>query len=229
MARFTQIMALVVLGSVLAVGIQWAQAGHHKDKANKGKKAHDQGFMSLTEGGDLSQWTTEGNWWVNDDNEIVIEPRKGEHGWRRFEDYLYTKKQYGDFILRLEYKLPKNGNSGVFFRIKDRAKPVKSGIEAQILDKTYGKADDKLGAHDSGGLIPGVAPSTNAIKPAGEWNAIKVMCKGRQIKVFVNGTKVVDVNMDDTPFKDRPDRGYIALQDHGLPLTFRNVEVKPLK
>jgi hypothetical protein len=222
MARLTRIIGSVLVAGSMVLAVQLAHGDHHKDDQKQ-----EDGFTSLLKGKNLSQWTTEGNWSV-DGNKLIIEPREGEHGWRRFEDYIYTKKKYGDFALRLEYKLPENGNSGIFFRIEDREDPVNTGIEAQIWDKTYGKPDDQLNPHDSGGLISAVAPSTNAIKPAGEWNAMKVKCRGRKVMVYVNGEKVVDANIDKTPLKNRPDRGYIALQDHGLPMTFRNVEIKTL-
>ena len=85
-----------------------------------------------------------------------------EKGWQRHDDYL-TRKKYKDFVLEVEYKYPKGGNSGVYFRIRDPKDPVKTGIECQVLD-SYGKPDDKMGHHDHGGIIRTVGPTKNMSK-----------------------------------------------------------------
>jgi hypothetical protein len=178
---------------------------------------------------ELSGWTTEGNWHVRDDGVLELQPREGEAGWKRFEDYLYTNQQYSDYVLRLEYRLSKEGgNSGVFVRIGDRENPVNTGMEVQILD-SHGKDEDELIHHDGGGLISAIPPEVNANKPAGGWNQMKIRLEGRQIRVHLNGQELYDVNIDETSLSDRPNEGYIALQDHGLPMYFRNVEIKELE
>lgn len=187
----------------------------------------EEGFKPLFNGKDLTGWTTEGNWVVEDGGVLAIKPREGEEGWKRFEDYLYTKKKYGDFVLKLEYKLKEGGNSGVFFRIGDREEPVDKGIELQILD-SYGTPDEEMTAHDCGGIIRTAAPSTNAAKPAGEWNEVKIALRGDHLKAWLNGKKIQDLSLEGTPVEDRPDRGYISLQDHGLNMWFRNIRIKTL-
>ena len=174
---------------------------------------------------DLSKWETNGNWIQEEDNVLVIKPRPGEEGWRRFDDYLWSKKQYGDFALELEYKIPEDGNSGVFVRVREKDDPVETGIEVQIND-VHGK--EELTAHDCGGVIGTVGPSKNMAKPADEWNKMRVTVVGTQLKVNLNGEQVVNVNLQNTSRSDRPMKGYIGLQDHGLPLQFRNVSIKKL-
>ena len=187
--------------------------------------------FSLNEGlaqqslNDLSNWETNGNWIQQEDNMLAIKPRSGEEGWRRFDDYLWSKKQYGDFALELEYKIPEDGNSGVFVRVREKDDPVETGIEVQIND-VYGK--EELSAHDCGGVIGTVGPSKNMAKPASEWNKIRVTVKGTQLKVNLNGEQVVDVNLQNTSRSDRPMKGYIGLQDHGLNSWFRNISIKEL-
>jgi len=174
---------------------------------------------------DLSKWETNGNWIQEEDNVLSIQPRPGEEGWRRFDDYLWSKKQYGDFALELEYKIPEDGNSGVFVRVREKDDPVETGIEVQIND-VHGK--EELTAHDCGGVIGTVGPSKNMAKPADEWNKMRVTVVGTQLKVNLNGEQVVNVNLQNTSRSDRPMKGYIGLQDHGLPLQFRNVSIKEL-
>jgi hypothetical protein len=174
---------------------------------------------------DLSKWETNGNWIQEEDNVLTIKPRPGEEGWKRFDDYLWSKKQYGDFALELEYKIPEDGNSGVFVRVREKDDPVETGIEVQIND-VHGK--DELTAHDCGGVIGTVGPSKNMAKPAGEWNKMRVTVMGTQLKVKLNGEQVVNVNLQNTSRSDRPMKGYIGLQDHGLPLQFRNISIMEL-
>ena len=186
-----------------------------------------EGWVKLYNGKDLTGWRTEGNWVPQPDGVLAIKPRKGERGWKRYKDYLWTEKKYKDFVIDLEYKLPKNGNSGLHFRIKDKD-PVKGGIEIQIKD-SHGKPDKKMTAHDNGGIIKTSAPKKNASKPAGEWNRLTVSVKGYHLQAVLNGVRIQDVQLDKGPVKDRPLEGYIALQDHGLPLWFRNIKIKELK
>jgi len=183
-------------------------------------------WTDLFNGKDLTGWTTTGNWYAEDGGVLSITPRPGERGWQRYSAYLYTDKQYGDFILDLEYKHPPRGNSGVFFRIADQKDPVNKGMEVQILD-SYGKKG-KLGHHDCAGIINVGGASKNMCKPAGEWNRMVITCKGTKVTVEHNGEVVNEVDLAETARKDHPLTGYIALQDHGLPLSFRNIRIMEL-
>ncbi len=189
-------------------------------------KDSDDGFVTLYNGKDLSGWTTTGNWLVEADGVLAIRPREGETGWKRYSAYLYTDKKYDDFVFDLEFKIPTEGNSGVFFNIADIADPVTSGLEVQILD-SYG-VEKELGHHDNGGVIKTSAPLKNASKPAGEWNRMVITCQGDSLKVELNGQLVQDLKLSETESKDKPTRGHLALQDHGLPLEFRNIRIMEL-
>ncbi len=189
------------------------------------------GFVALFNGKDLTGWKTQGNW-VVEDGLLEIRPVKGRSGWRRYKDYLYTEKVYENFVLSLEYRLPTNGNSGLHFRIAepeewDQIDPVAKGIECQILD-SYGKPDDKMTHHDGGGIIRTQGPSKNMSKPAGEWNKMVLACNGQNITVVLNGEEIINIQQDQGAMKDRPLKGYIALQDHGQQAWFRNIKIKEL-
>ncbi len=186
----------------------------------------DEGFVTLFNGKDLTGWETKGNWLVEADGVLAVQPRPGERGWKRYDAYLWAAKPYGDFVLDLEFKIPKGGNSGVFVRVKDKNNPVSTGIEVQISD-CHGKK--KVGAHDCGGIIGTIGPTKNMAKPAGEWNRMVITCRGSQLQVAFNGEQVVDVDLSKTSRKDRPLVGHVGLQDHGLPLRFRNIRIKLLE
>ena len=181
-------------------------------------------YHSLFNGRDLFGWTTTGNWTVEPGGILTIKPRPGEKGWQRYADYLWTDKVYDNFTLELEYKIPKDGNSGIFFGVKNKNNPVYERFEIQILD-SHNKTET-LTAHDCGGLIGIQAPKKNAAKPFGQWNRMTIVCQGNHLRVKLNGEQILDLDVSTKIARDKPFSGYIGLQDHGLPLEFRNIRIK---
>ena len=191
-------------------------------------RSGDAGWAKLYNEKNLSGWSTTGNWLVEKDGVLAIRPRKGEKGWQRYGAYLWSERQYADFILDLEYAYPEGGNSGVYFRVADRANPVNTGIEAQILDSS--KKEGAMTPHDHGGIISTVGASRNMSRKPGEWNRMIVTVRGPHLTVDLNGANIVDTQLDESAVKDRPAQGYIGLQDHGEPndLRFRRIWLKEL-
>jgi hypothetical protein len=184
------------------------------------------GFVPLFNGKDLSGWKTTGNWVVNKNGVVTLKPRPGETGWQRFDAYLMSERTYKDFVLDLEFKIEKEGNSGAFFRVGDPMEPVKTGIEVQILD-THGL--ENPGNHDCGGVIGTAAPSKNMAKPAGEWNRYTITCVGSHLTVVLNGEPIIDIQLDEGAMKDRPLEGHIGFQDEAKRVWYRNVKIKVLE
>jgi hypothetical protein len=153
------------------------------------------------------------------------------------------EKQWGDFILSLDFKISKTCNSGVFVRTYPLTpRPGKdvgfNGIEVQILDSTT------AGFHDTGAIYDLVKPTKNTMKPVGEWNHMVISCVKSRISVELNGENVNKIDLDewtepnkrpdgtphkfDIAYKDHPRKGYIGLQDHGAPCWFKNIKLKPV-
>lgn len=195
------------------------------------------GFRLLFDGTALNGWaaTSKPEGWTIEDGMIVC------HG--TGSGYLYTTEQFEDFILSLEYKTEPNVNSGIFFRWTDLKDPVNTGLEMQILD-TYHVKNEELGSHDSGALYDLVAPSVNAVRPAGEWNQVVIRCEGSRIQFTLNGQQIINVDIDEwsvagknpdgTPnkfayaWRDQPRLGHIGFQDHGGRALFRNIKIATL-
>ena len=112
MRRMRLIMALA--GVFLAAG--WV---HGAEAATAEHAPAEDGFVPLFNGKDLTGWKTTGNWVVNKKGYVTLKPRPGETGWQRFDAYLMTERKYKDFVLDLEFKIEKTGNSGAFFRVGD--------------------------------------------------------------------------------------------------------------
>jgi hypothetical protein len=208
-----------VIGVALLVLLMGTGRGEEKDPTGK---------VNLLAGGKLSRhWTTTGNWKL-EKGVVSLTPRPGEKGWQRYSAYLWSKKQYRDFEIEFEYKVAKGGNSGFYFHVGDLKDPVAKGIEVQIYDSGSKPKGAKLTDHDSGGIIPGVPPKKNTARPAGEWNRMQVTCHDGKVTVVLNGEKVNEIPLDHAKIKDRPPTGYIGFQDHGLPLSLRNIRVRSL-
>lgn len=189
-------------------------------------KPAEDGFVPMFDGKTLNGWKTTGNWIVEKDGAVTLEPRPGEEGWQRYDAYLTTARTYRDFILDLEFKIGAAGNSGVFLRVGDPASQVDTGFEVQILD-THGLASP--GHHDCGGVIRTAAPSKNMAKPAGEWNRYVITCHGNHLEIMLNGEKIINLELDKSAMKDRPLEGYIGFQDEAKRVWYRNVRIKELK
>jgi hypothetical protein len=178
----------------------------------------------LFNGKDLSGWEAVGgpaDCWAWEDGKVVCKGGKG--GW------LCTKDQYGDFELEVEYNCPKDGNSGVFIRAPREGHTSKVGMEIQILDDDAEIHKNIKPFQHTASIYGVVAPSKPAQRKAGEWNTMRIFCKGDQVTVTLNGEKVVDADMSAyEDLKGRPRKGYIGLQNHGSGLEFRNVRLKKI-
>jgi hypothetical protein len=186
-----------------------------------------EGFMSLFNGKDLTGWKATGKMDVWGAEKGMIYVSGGGGGW------LMTEKEYGDFELRLEYKMPKMGNSGVGIRSPLKGDPAYVGMEIQLLDDANWKG---LQPWQHTGSIYGVVPPSKVTsKPFGEWNTMKITAKGRKVTVVHNGETVVDANLDDyveKHGKDHPgllhEKGHIGLQSYNFRVEFKNIYLKPL-
>jgi len=206
-----------ILGMVMLVGLTAATALRAEEPAD---------WINLLPDNKLeTHWTTTGNWKIDDQGVVALVPRPGESGWTRYDAYLWLKKEYTNFVCEFEYKLEPKGNSGFYFHASDLKNPVAHGVEVQIYD-SHGQ--DRLTDHTSGGVIPGVPPKKNTAKPAGEWNKFVITVQGNSLKVVLNGETVNEVDLSEGRLGERPKRGAIGFQDHGLPLWLRNIRIRPL-
>ena len=184
-------------------------------------------WVNLLPGGAYQEhWTTTGNWQTVD-GALKLTPREGERGWSRWSAYLWSKKEYQDFEIQFDYKVEQRGNSGFYFRVRDKNSPVANGIEVQIY-ASHGKPDNKLSDHDSGGIIPGTAPKKNAARPQGEWNHFHIINQSDKLTVKLNGEVVNEIDLTKAPLASRPKKGPIGFQDHSLPVWLKDIKIREL-
>lgn len=211
----------------LLLGLLTARA---EDRTSESINAPPEGFKALFNGKDLEGWKLHGgrkDTWTVDVKEGTFHTGKGGGGW------IMTEKEYGNFELRCDFKVPKGGNSGVALRSPMKGDPAYTGMEIQILDDPAYKGLQKW--QHTGSIYGVVASSSQPTKPVGDWNTYRIVCKGRQVTIELNGTKIVDANLDDHKEKHAKahpgilrDKGHIGFQEHGGKVEFRNVFIKEL-
>jgi hypothetical protein len=214
--------------AVLLVAVVVAPAGAADD------------YRDIFDGKTLTGWVVEGrptskeykdrdgkvraNWRVEDG--ILTTEGKG-FGFLRYE------KEVSDFRLKAECRLTPGSNSGFGIRCPpydpkrdETTRPSFAAYEVQFQDDA-GKGPD---VHCTGSLYRYVAPTKNAVKPPGEWNTVEIECVGPHIRVWINGEKVQDVDQTTVDkIKDKPLKGYVALQSHTKKVEFRNVKLREIK
>ena len=201
----------------------------------------------LFDGKSLDGWVVDGpakgktgrTMWSVEDGRIVC---LGE----AFGFLRYDRRQFSDFTLRVEYRFsPKQGanpqgNSGLGIRTgkfdperSRETRPAYAAFEVQLLDD----AGSQPSVHGTGSLYRYKSPTANPARPAPEWNTIEVECAGPRITVRLNGQTILEADQTELADvktkpagvaapKDKPRRGYIALQSHSGRVEFRKVQIR---
>jgi len=155
---------------------------------------------------------------------------------------LITTDRFANFELDLEWQIAPGGNSGIMFRVSEVAADAAhlTGPEVQVLDNIGAPNPGPLGF--AGACYGLYAPSQDVTKPAGSWNAVRLIANGSHIEHWLNGVKIVEYELgsadwlarrEQSPYRDVPTygrepAGSIALQDHGARVAFRNIKLRVL-
>ena len=158
-------------------------------------------------------------------------------------DELVTRKQYANFDLRWDWKIGKNGNSGIFYRATREYDHIYwSGPEYQLLDDANAP-DGKNHITASGSAYGLYAPPAGIVKPYGEWNTSRLRVRGNHVEHWLNGRKVVEYDLRSpewtakvaaSKFSKYPSyglasSGYIGIQgDHPGSVALRHVLIREL-
>lgn len=155
---------------------------------------------------------------------------------------IITAEQFGNFELALEWKVAPGGNSGIFYRVTEAGdQAYHTGPEMQVLDDA-GHRDGTSRLTSAGSAYGLYAAPAGVVKPAGEWNSVRIVVNGGHVEHWLNGTRVVQYELGSadwerlvnaSKFKEWPGygrarRGHIALQDHGDWVAFRNIKIREL-
>lgn len=192
----------------------------------------EEGFVSLFDGKTLQGWKASDGYKVEDGKLVCIQGGRGN---------LLTEKEYGDFVLRFEVRLTPGANNGLGIRCPLRLDGNLhiDGIELQIIDDSAEKYSSLQPYQYHGSVYGVVAAKRGSLKPVGEWNAQEVTVQGRRIKVVVNGTTIVDADLDEAtksgtldgvkhPGLDRT-RGHLGFLGHGDRIEVRNIRIREVQ
>ena len=190
------------------------------------------GFTPIFNGKDLTGWVIKrpyGPGYIVENGMLVCPSDGGGN--------LFTEKEYANFILRFEFRLEEASNNGIGIRAPYEGDIAYTGMEIQVLDHDAPVYQGKLKPGQYHGSIYDVVPAkTGFLKKLGEWNDEEILAQGRHIKVTLNGTVIVDANLDDVKdpevLKKHPGlqrtTGHIGLLGHHSRVEFRNLRVKEL-
>ncbi len=193
-------------------------------------KKSAEGFEPVWNGKDFDGWAGPVENYEIKDGAVVCKPGKG--------GTIHTKAEYGDFVARVEFKVPEGGNNGLAIRYPGKGDTAYEGMcELQVLDDSSPKYA-KLDARQYHGSAYGmVAAARGGYQHAvGEWNFQEVTVKGSTIKVELNGNLILDCDLSKvTEFmggKPHPGMartsGGFGFAGHGDAVQFRNVRIKKL-
>ena len=179
------------------------------------------GFVPLFNGKNLDGWDGDPRLW-SVKNGVIVGSTEGvslEHN-----EFLISKKEYSNFILRCDMKL-RNHNSGIQFRSKASPEWVVSGYQADAAENNYwGCLYEEKGKR--GIMVNSYKDIGEKVVKLKDWNTYEILCDGDHIQVKLNGVVTADLH-DSVSLS-----GVIALQLHRGPAMqaeFRNLQIKVLK
>lgn len=214
--------------------------GKQKDNTLS-KKEKKEGWILLFDGTTLNGWRAYKNkeidCWAVKDGELYDK----ETGVTKRAD-LITKDQYENYELQIDWKISPKKNSGIIYMVtEDNGATFESGPEYQLIDD-LGYPDKLNDKQLSGANYDMQAPSAKVARPTGEFNRTKIVINKGHVEHWLNGTKVVEYELWSPEWQKQKEnskwknvkpygmskKGYIALQDHGGGIAFKNIKIKPL-
>lgn len=229
-------MGIVAL--ILCLG--WAGCAQEAAPAAEAKPAHpDVSAWKDLFKPDLSNADKPDGVWTFENGELTATEDKA----------IWSKKDYANFVLDLEFKTAEGTNSGVIVYCSDPENWIPNAVEIQIADDFAEKWANSPKTWQCGAVFGHLAPTKSAVKKPGEWNRMTLTCAGQQIDVLLNGEHVTSMDMSQwTSAKTNPDgseipswlsrpkaelpaKGRIGFQGKhaGAPIWFRNIKVKAIK
>lgn len=242
------ILNLSIFSLFISAGILSCSSGNQSGEENATDSvtteqipASTENWEILFDGSSLDKWRTfksdsvNPQWQIEDGTLTLTERGGGD---------LITKDEYEDFELDMEWKISEGGNSGLLFHVveADTLNAVwHSGPEYQLLDNER-HPDAQYSNHRAGDNYDMQAVSKETVKPAGEWNATRLVVNNGHVEHWLNGEKVVEYELGSQAWEDslaqskfsahplygRAGKGHLALQDHGDQIWFRNIKIKTL-
>ena len=212
-------------------------------------KEKQEGWLLLFDGKSTNGWhtygkSTTGSAWKAENGSLHLDVSDKSNYQSKDGGDLVTNGEFENFDLKLDWKISKNGNSGIMFDIKETPEYKETwftGPEMQILDNE-GHADGKIKKHRAGDLYDLISSSSEPVRAVGEWNQVEIKCNKGKLDLYLNGVNIVSTTLWDdhwwklvkgSKFVEMPGfskykSGHIGLQDHGNDVWFRNIRIRKL-
>lgn len=243
-------MKNIVAIAIVSLGLFACNSSNKMAKANNlTTQEKNQGWQLLFDGKTTTGWHKYGNLpvgsaWIVRDGVLMLDTAKKADWQVSNGGDIVTDEEFENYHLQLDWKIAKNGNSGIIFNLhedKSLQYPWYTGMEMQILDND-GHADGKIIKHRAGDLYDLIKSSQETVKPVGEWNHAEIKCLNGKLDLYLNGVNIVSTTMwtDDwnkivagSKFKSMTGfgtykKGRIGLQDHGNEVQFKNIKIMRL-
>lgn len=187
------------------------------------------GYESLFNGRDMSGWegasSSANECWSVSHGLLTCSGKKGP--------WLRSLVEYGDFDLRLDYRISNDGNSGVYVRVpqdgnhhrENNMQPI-AGFEVQILDDTAPQHAQLKDYQYSASIYDFAGAQPRNSRPLGEWNSLEINCRGQRVTTWHNGVCVTNITTAEFPLLElRSTTGFLGLQNHSTVVDFRNLRI----
>ena len=217
------------------------------------KNESESGWKLLWDGETTNGWRgarlddfPEAGWEIKDGELSVLSSGGAES---RAGGDIVTTDLYGDFELKVDFKLTEGANSGIKYYVDtdlNKGPGSSIGLEFQILDDER-HPDAKLGNHEGSRTVASLydlirADTNKPVNPIGEWNTAYIISKENHVEHWLNGAKVLEYERKSEAYRKlvaeskyvkwpnfgESDRGHILLQDHGDYVSFKNIKIKPI-
>lgn len=187
-------------------------------------------FETLFNGKDFTNWGGEGKTekfgYIVKDGVIESTPKCR---------FLITDQEYENYVLKFEFQLTPGANNGLGIHYPGKGDAAYAGMEIQILDNTHPKYAKLKDYQFHGGLYTLKAAEKGHLMPVGEWNKQTVTINGPKVIVELNGTIVMEANLDEinqaNPKHEGAKRrkGHLAFCGHGDIIRLKNLQIRELK
>ena len=233
---------------LILISISLSCSNQNKNKSNE--------WINLFDGTSLDGWRAYNGdqmppGWKIVDSVLTFNTQQileQDYDYKGNRDIMYGDEEFENFELYLEWKIPKGGNSGIYYHIKEGYGGFADmAPEYQLLDdENYSEIHDyelkdwQLTAADYAMHVPDT--TQKVLYPPGQWNSSRIIFTSNNVEHWLNDKKVLSFipwteqwyekrnsgKWDNFPDYGKYKKGYIGLQDHGSNLWFRNIKIKKL-
>ena len=245
------IAAVVLLLLLVAGWLIYPKIAYDNSPNSLSYEEEEEGWILLFDGESIDKWHTYGGegvgpaWRIDDEALHLYVPERAGNKTEGGGSLVTNESFSGDFELKLDWKIDKLTNSGVFLFVKESPEYQQmhnTGLELQVTDNAIYEGADERNNKRAGDFFGIKSTGLLAVKPVGEWNYTHIIHQNDSLKVYINDLLVHNIdlnspewknaiaqsNLKEAPISKDEYEGRVGLQDWGSPVWFRNIKLRPL-